>query len=89
MVNGRASYKGYIIAKASGDEFKDFQGLKTHVNGFIASDDKRYDLNGKSNACQYGKDVLYSKNLHDSHSCQSHPHPLRTQYIIQNVAPKH
>jgi phosphate/phosphite/phosphonate ABC transporter binding protein len=25
-------------------EFKDFQGLKTLVNGFIASDDKRYDV---------------------------------------------
>ncbi|WP_268753503.1 MULTISPECIES: hypothetical protein [Acetomicrobium] len=25
-------------------EFKDFQGLKTNVNGFIASDDKRYDV---------------------------------------------
>lgn len=24
--------------------FKDFQGLKTPVNGFIASDDKRYDV---------------------------------------------
>jgi ABC-type phosphate/phosphonate transport system substrate-binding protein len=25
-------------------EFKEFQGLKTPVDGFVASDDKRYDV---------------------------------------------